>query len=458
MNKRVRVGALEPIIDPYFKPKKTKAKDAFHANLRSKSNRDEIAATVKGISKKHTEALAKITSYSNGSKQTRNHLTYITRNKSLETENQAGETFSHKDEISLAINELCNAVEDEKKRKNGRTGMHLTLSMPKGTDPEKVKRAARNVLHDEFEQHDYLFVLHTDQPHPHVHAFIRTQDRQGKRLRVGKEDLFRYRRKFAAELRALGVEAIASSRTIRGQYKKGERTEVFQIIERRDSIDAKSFNEPSKSWVKNNRLMEAIDEVKGVSKKQPWKKVMALTKERLIAELSSSISDVTVKKTVSIEESEKDGQIPSRSINTGLYQPYDRVIKTRILARTQADLRSLPNGDVVHRRRKGFGQLLSGNARARVRPRRANNHEMRRSDSGIERNAGSEVTVSDVKALIDNLRDAKIRTMHDDLVSALKNKFVSQGKEAPEQNSKNKNNNDTTGTKTQTTPGVKRKR
>jgi hypothetical protein len=62
---------------------------------------------------------------------------------------------------------------------------NIVLSMPAGTPPEKVLAAARVFARENFAlQYRYAMVLHTDQPHPHVHLVVKCEHEfePGKRL------------------------------------------------------------------------------------------------------------------------------------------------------------------------------------------------------------------------------------------------------------------------------------
>jgi len=65
-------------------------------------------------------------------------------------------------------------------------------------------------------------VLHTDQPHPHVHLVVKCEHEfeLGKRLYIRKDTLRRWREQFAALMREQGVAANATPRQIRGQIRK----------------------------------------------------------------------------------------------------------------------------------------------------------------------------------------------------------------------------------------------
>ena len=92
------------------------------------------------------------------------------------------------------------------------------FSMPPGTPPAKVLAAVRNFAREEFAlQHRYAFVLHTDEPHPHVHLVLKAVSEQGVRLNIRKATLRHWRSEFARNLRLLGVSANATERAVRGE-------------------------------------------------------------------------------------------------------------------------------------------------------------------------------------------------------------------------------------------------
>ena len=74
----------------------------------------------------------------------------------------------------------------------------VMLSMPPGTPPRGVLAAARNFAREEFAlKHRYALVLHTDEPHPHVHLVVKAFSEQGSRLNISKATLREWRREFA---------------------------------------------------------------------------------------------------------------------------------------------------------------------------------------------------------------------------------------------------------------------
>jgi hypothetical protein len=91
-----------------------------------------------------------------------------------------------------------------------REAFNIMLSMPRGTDPLAVQRAAREFAQAELADHKYVMVLHDHQANPHVHISVRAESKRGKRLNPRKGDLHRWRETFAEKLRGYGIEAEAT--------------------------------------------------------------------------------------------------------------------------------------------------------------------------------------------------------------------------------------------------------
>ena len=118
-------------------------------------------------------------------------------------------------------------------RRDAPVSLSIILSMPAGTDPGRVHDAARSFASTLFaDRHPYVFALHTDEPHPHVHLTVRAMGRDGERLNPRKADLQLWRETFAAALRDRGVEAEATPRRARGIIRKSERTPVRKLRDR----------------------------------------------------------------------------------------------------------------------------------------------------------------------------------------------------------------------------------
>jgi Relaxase/Mobilisation nuclease domain len=93
----------------------------------------------------------------------------------------------------------------------------LVFSTPAGTPPQKVLAAVKVFAREEFgARHRYAVVLHTDEPHPHVHMVVKAVSEEGVRLNIKKATLREWRQEFARHLREQGVAANATDRQVRG--------------------------------------------------------------------------------------------------------------------------------------------------------------------------------------------------------------------------------------------------
>jgi hypothetical protein len=112
----------------------------------------------------------------------------------------------------------------------------LVFSMPAGTPPRKVLEAVTNFAREEFAlKHRYIMVLHTDEPHPHVHMILKAVSERGERLHIRKATLRGWRREFARHLRALGVPANATERAVRGEARSPKLDGIYRAAQRGES-------------------------------------------------------------------------------------------------------------------------------------------------------------------------------------------------------------------------------
>jgi hypothetical protein len=186
---------------------------------------------------KAPEAMVKVTGRQNGRSHVAANFSYIARigwgdDKELALLTSEGQTLT-----TLAeMNELAGQwhaweLQDDGRRK-GSTSLSFILSMPEGTDPDRLHAAARAFAEDEMEGRRWVMGLHTDRDHPHVHLTVARRDLDGRRFHPGKEDLFRYRLKFAEKLRSQNIEANATPRKARGLTRKALKTPIVQMAKR----------------------------------------------------------------------------------------------------------------------------------------------------------------------------------------------------------------------------------
>lgn len=116
----------------------------------------------------------------------------------------------------------------------------LKFSMPPGTPPERLLAAVKNFAREEFAlKHRYAMVLHTDEPHPHVHMVVKAVSEEGVRLNIRKATLRLWRREFARHLRTCGVEANATDRAVRGETESNKRDGIYRAALRGESRHAR---------------------------------------------------------------------------------------------------------------------------------------------------------------------------------------------------------------------------
>lgn len=117
-------------------------------------------------------------------------------------------------------------------RRKGATSISMILSMPAGTDPERLRDAALDFAREEFANRSWVAALHVDRDHPHVHLTIARRDHDGRRFHPNRDDFFRYRQRFAEKLRARGIEANATPARARGIDPKHEPIAAIKVREK----------------------------------------------------------------------------------------------------------------------------------------------------------------------------------------------------------------------------------
>ena len=178
-------------------------------------------------------------------KGVRAHVTYLNRGGVLEVETDEGEHLAGKAVAKRLLEDWDLDVEEHRRRADLRPGKErapprfvhkILFSMPPGTPPKKVLEAVKNLAREEFAlQHRYAMVLHTDEPHPHVHLVVKAVSEQGVRLNIRKDTLRRWRAEFASHLRKLGVAANATERAVRGENRPPLRDPIYRAGRRGDS-------------------------------------------------------------------------------------------------------------------------------------------------------------------------------------------------------------------------------
>ena len=208
------------------------------------------------------------------------HFDYLSRKGELEIETDEGERLNGKGAEAELLDDWDLDLDEDRRTVDLKPcGMpnppklvqKLVFSMPAGTSPQKVLSAVKNFAREEFgAKHRYAMVLHTDEPHPHVHLVVKAMGADGKRLNIRRETLRGWRTEFARHLRGQGVAANATPRQVRGEVKSPKTDAVYRAALRgastqqheREEVVARELaggqvkTEPSKS-----RLLETRREV-----------------------------------------------------------------------------------------------------------------------------------------------------------------------------------------------------
>lgn len=190
--------------------------------------RDKLAR----VTKRTPEVMVKVTGRQKGGAHTAAHLEYIARHGKLEVETSDGQTIKNVADLRELAGEWTDDEQTHTKRREPLTSVSMVLSMPPGTDPEKVQQAVRAFARVELAPFQYAMALHTDEAHPHVHLTVAARGEDGVRFDPRKDDLALWRESFARELRARGIEAEATPRRARGIVQKPEQIAVRKIRER----------------------------------------------------------------------------------------------------------------------------------------------------------------------------------------------------------------------------------
>jgi hypothetical protein len=178
--------------------------------------RARIQATVV---RRAPQVMVKVTGGGRGMRAIAAHFRYISKNGRLDIEDQDGGVSRSREAVREFVEDWRfggTLIEDVSDR---REAYNIMLSMPRGTDPLSVQRAAREFAQAELADHKYVMVLHDHQANPHVHISVRAESRHGKRLNPRKADLHRWRETFAERLRGWGIDAEATRQASRGVFR-----------------------------------------------------------------------------------------------------------------------------------------------------------------------------------------------------------------------------------------------
>jgi hypothetical protein len=208
-----------------------------------------IGRTVRRVPEVIVKVLSKD---SNNLRSVVRHLNYIGRRGELELETDDGIRLQQRDAGHRLVEDWDLDLDQDRgdTRLSAGTGrapklVHkIMLSMPPGTPPKGVLEAARNFAREEFAlKHRYALVLHTDEPHPHVHLVVKAVSEQGERLNIRKATLREWRWEFARYLCDQGIAANATERAVRGENRAHKIDGVYRATLRGDSAHMRNRTE-----------------------------------------------------------------------------------------------------------------------------------------------------------------------------------------------------------------------
>lgn len=220
-----------------------------------------IGRTVRRVPEVMVKVLSKD---SNNLRSVARHLNYIDRSGELELETGEGERIQGGNAGQRLVEDWDLDLDQDRRdsrlaANSGRAPklVHkIILSMPPGTPANGVLEAARNFAREEFAlKHRYALVLHTDEPHPHVHLVVKAVSEQGVRLNISKATLRDWRRGFARHMRDQGIEANATERAVRGQPHAPKLDGIYRATLRGDSTHTRKRTEAVASELVNGRLL-----------------------------------------------------------------------------------------------------------------------------------------------------------------------------------------------------------
>lgn len=196
------------------------AKHAFGGGSQTRMNNRAVMAADR-TSRRAPEVVVRITGRQHGGGHVLANFSYISRlghsdESELGLETSEGEVLREGRDMQLLAKEWHEWEMDGDARRKGATSISMILSMPTGTDPDRLKDAALDFAKEEFANRSWVASLHVDREHPHVHLTIARRDHDGRRFHPNREDLFRYRQRFAEKLRDRGIEANATPARARG--------------------------------------------------------------------------------------------------------------------------------------------------------------------------------------------------------------------------------------------------
>jgi hypothetical protein len=202
---------------------------------------EQVARTVR----RAPEVMVKVSGGGTSAKGVVAHFKYLNRRPEFEIETDSGEHLQGRGSVNELVEDWDLELDaaEAKSGYSGRPGRkpvklvhNIVLSMPAGTPAKGVLAASRAFAREQFAlKNRYAMVLHTDQPHPHVHVVVKVMGEQGRRLNIRKATLREWRLEFARHLREQKINANATQRAVRGENKTPKRDGIYRAMRRGES-------------------------------------------------------------------------------------------------------------------------------------------------------------------------------------------------------------------------------
>lgn len=254
---------------------------------------DQIAAIERTVRRVPEVMVKVLPKDSNNLRSVARHVNYVGRYGKLELESDDGERVQGKDAGARLLDDWDLDL-DQDRRELGLASVcgrspklvhKIMLSMPAGTPAKGVLAAARNFAREEFAlKHRYVLVLHTDEPHPHVHLIVKAVSEQGIRLNIRKATLREWRQEFARHLREQGIAANATERAVRGEPRTHKADGIYRATLRGDSSHTWARTEAVAAELLKGDLRVELGKSKLIETRKQVKRGWRATSDVLLAQ------------------------------------------------------------------------------------------------------------------------------------------------------------------------------
>src|SRR5438105_2365423 len=265
---------------------------------RDRLSAEEIAHISRTV-RRTPEVMVKVLSKdSNNLRFVARHLNYIGRCGELELETD-GDRLQGRSAGQRLVEDWDLDLDQDRRDSTltGTTGrapklVHkIMLSMPPGTPAKGVLAAARNFAREEFAlKHRYALILHTDEPHPHVHLVVKAVSEQEERLNIRKATLREWRREFARHLRDQGIAANATERAVRGESRTHKKDGIYRAAQRGDSTHLRGRVEAAAQYLQRGNAWTEPGKSRLTETRRQVERAWRTTSEILIAQGHSELA------------------------------------------------------------------------------------------------------------------------------------------------------------------------